>query len=107
MKVLIIKNVVSEGPGTILDFLKNNNISFRVVDAGLGELIPSLNTFSSIVIMGGPMAVYEMEQYPFLKDVASTIEKALKMNKKVLGICLGAQLIAYVLGAKVYRGHLV
>jgi GMP synthase-like glutamine amidotransferase len=82
MKVLIIKNVVSEGPGTILDFLKNNNISFRVVEAGLGEPIPSLNTFSSIVIMGGPMGVYEMEQYPFLKDVASTIEKALKINKK-------------------------
>jgi GMP synthase-like glutamine amidotransferase len=105
MKVLIIKIVVSEGPGTILNFLKNRNISFRVVEAGLGEPIPSLNTFSSIVIMGGPMAVYEMERYPFLKNVASTIEKALKMNKKVLGICLGAQLIAYVLGAKVYRGH--
>jgi len=105
MNVLIIKNVVSEGPGTILEFLKGNNFHFRIVEAGIGEPIPSPDNFSSIVIMGGPMAVYEMEQYPFLKDVASTIEKALKMNKRVLGICLGAQLMAYVLGARVYQGH--
>jgi len=105
MNVLIIKNVVSEGPGTILEFLKGNNFHFRIVEAGIGEPIPSPDNFSSIVIMGGPMAVYEMEQYPFLKDVASTIEKALKMNKRVLGICLGAQLMAHVLGARVYQGH--
>jgi GMP synthase (glutamine-hydrolysing) len=104
MSVLIIKNVVSEGPGTITEFLKGNEIPFRIVEAGLGEPIPSLDNFSYVVIMGGPMAVYEMEQYPFLKDVGSTIEKAFKMNKKVLGICLGAQLMAHVLGARVYQG---
>ncbi len=105
MSVLIIKNIVSEGPGTILEFLKDNGIPFDIIEAGLGEKIPSPENFNSVVIMGGPMAVYEMEQYPFLKDVANTIERAFEMNKKVLGICLGAQLMAHVLGAKVYQGH--
>lgn len=104
MNVLIIKNMASEGPGTIAEFLKGNGIPFKIVEAGLGEALPKIEDFTSVIIMGGPMAVYEMEQYPFLKDVAFTIEESFKKNKKVLGICLGAQLMAHVLGARVYKG---
>lgn len=104
MGALIIKNIVTEGPGTILDFLKREGIDYKIVEAGLGEEIPSPDGFSHIVIMGGPMGVYEMENFPFLKDVALTIERAIRADKKVLGICLGAQLMAHVLGARVYPG---
>ena len=54
--------------------------------------------------MGGPMAVYEMDRYPFLKDEAKLIEQAIKAEKHVLGVCLGAQMLAHVLGARVYPG---
>lgn len=51
------------------------------------------------------MGVYEMDKYPFLKKVALAMEGALKRGIKVLGICLGAQLFAHVLGSKVYPGR--
>jgi len=54
--------------------------------------------------MGGPMAVYEMEQHPFLKQEAKLLRDAVSSNKAVLGVCLGAQMLAHVLGARVYPG---
>ncbi len=104
MMTLIVKNIPSEGPGTITEFLNLKGLPYRIVEASLGPL-PDINHYDALIVMGGPMAVYEMEQYPFLKDVAGLLEKAIKGNKRVLGICLGAQLIAHVLGARVYRGE--
>jgi GMP synthase-like glutamine amidotransferase len=103
MKTLIIKNIPSEGPGTIIEFLNLRGLPYRIVEASL-EPIPDIDEYDVLIVMGGPMAVYEMDRYPFLRDVAWVIEKAIKKNKRVLGICLGAQLIAHVLGAKVYKG---
>lgn len=55
-----------------------------------------------LVVLGGPIGVYEEDRYPFLKPEIALIEKRLKAGKPVLGICLGAQLMARALGAKVY-----
>ena len=104
MSVLIIKNTTSEGPGTIADHLRDAPLTYFVRDLEAGEPLPDLDDFSHLVIMGGPMAVYEMHRYPFLINEALLIDKAIKANKHVLGICLGAQMIAHMLGAKVYRG---
>jgi GMP synthase-like glutamine amidotransferase len=104
MSVLIIKNTASEGPGTIQDFLRDAPLTYFVRDLEAGESLPDLDDFSHLVIMGGPMAVYEMHRYPFLINEALLIDKAIKANKHVLGVCLGAQMIAHVLGARVYHG---
>jgi GMP synthase-like glutamine amidotransferase len=104
MSVLIIKNTASEGPGTIQDFLRDAPLTYFVRDLEAGESLPDLDDFSHLVIMGGPMAVYEMHRYPFLINEALLIDKAIKANKHVLGVCLGAQMIAQVLGARVYHG---
>ncbi len=104
MNVLIIKNIASEGPGTIEDFLRANKHPHSIVDLNKGESAPSLEGFTHVVIMGGPMAVYEMDRHPWLRDEAKLIEQAIKEQKHVLGICLGAQMVAHVLGAKVYAG---
>jgi GMP synthase (glutamine-hydrolysing) len=104
MSVLIIKNAASEGPGTIQDFLREAPLTYFVRDLEAGESLPDLDDFSHLVIMGGPMAVYEMHRYPFLINEALLIDKAIKANKHILGICLGAQMIAHVLGARVYHG---
>lgn len=93
-----------EGPGTIGDYLQRLKLPSHTVDLSKGEPIPELEQFSHLLIMGGPMAVYEMERFPFLKEEADLIERALRADKPILGICLGSQMIAHVLGAKVYPG---
>ncbi len=105
MKTLIIKNTPLEGPGTITEFLTRHTIDYRTIEAGIGEEIPSLDGYKYLIVMGGPMAVYEMDKYPFLKKVALSMEEALKRGIKILGICLGAQLLAHILGSRVYPGE--
>ena len=104
MPVLIIKNIASEGPGTIEDFLKREEISFRVVELGLGEVPPALEKFDTLIVLGGPMGVYEMERYPQLLAGSRIIREAINRDMRVLGICLGSQMIAHCLGATVYPG---
>jgi GMP synthase-like glutamine amidotransferase len=104
MNVLIVKNVSSEGPGTIGDHLRTANVPFACVDLEQGHSLPAIDAFTHLIIMGGPMAVYEMDRTPYLRDEAGFIEQAVKAGKHVLGVCLGAQMLAHVLGARVYPG---
>lgn len=104
MHVLIIKNVFSEGPGTIEDHLRTKRIPNTQIDLSIGDAAPNLDAFSHMVVLGGPMAVYEMHKYPYLITEALLIDRAIKAGKPVLGVCLGAQMVANVLGAKVYPG---
>ena len=105
MHVLIIKNVFSEGPGTIADYLSVEKIPYSICDLSIGDTVPAPDSFTHLVIMGGPMAVYEMHHYSYLVEEARLIKAAIKANKHVLGVCLGAQMVAHVLGAKVYPGQ--
>lgn len=104
MKTLIVKNISAEGPGTIEDHLRGTGAPFSIVDLNKGDALPSLDAFTHLVIMGGPMAVYELHLYEHLKQEAALIEGAIKAGKRVLGVCLGAQMLAHALGARVYPG---
>lgn len=108
MSVLIIKNIANEGPGTIEDFLKEKGMDYSIVDfSGCDSSeadIPDVRKFSHLVIMGGPMAVYESAGAPFLHFEVAMIRAFMLGKKPVLGICLGAQMIAYALKADVYAG---
>ncbi len=103
MSVLILKNIRTEGPGTIGDFLRENNIPYEVIEIE-NEPIPDTAMFDTLVIMGGPMSVNESDTYTFIKKEEELVRDFLKINKKILGICLGAQIMAKALGAKVYKG---
>lgn len=105
MQVLVIKNVFTEGPGTIADYLHAEKIPTTPCDLSMGDVLPDPGPFTHLLIMGGPMAVYEMDQYPYLKNEARLIEEAIKANKRILGVCLGAQMVAHALGARVYAGE--
>jgi GMP synthase (glutamine-hydrolysing) len=105
MNVLIIKNVFSEGPGTIEDHLRAASVPYSVIDLSIGDAAPSLDAVTHLVVMGGPMAVYEMHQYSYLVKEALFLNEAIRANKHVLGVCLGAQMLAHVLGARVYPGN--
>lgn len=67
------------------------------------QALPALDDFDWLLVMGGPMSVCEERDYPWLPDEKKLIRRAIEHNKTVLGICLGAQLIASALGARVYR----
>ena len=104
MGVLIIKNIKTEGPGTIEDFLRKEGMPFTIVELGSGETPPPLDKFTALIILGGPMGVYEIDKYPFLMTESRLIREAVNRDMKVLGICLGSQMIAHCLGAEVYPG---
>ncbi|MBF0553117.1 MAG: type 1 glutamine amidotransferase [Nitrospirae bacterium] len=101
MSVLIIKNIDSEGPGTIEDYIKEKSIPYRIVNIAR-EPAPDTDGFDTLVIMGGPMSVNDGDDY--LSKEEDLVRLFIGKGKKVLGICLGSQMIAKALGAKVYKG---
>ncbi|MBM4338499.1 MAG: type 1 glutamine amidotransferase [Deltaproteobacteria bacterium] len=103
MNVLIIKHAEIEGPGLIGDLLVQGKIPYQMIELYLNTPLPKPEGFSHIVILGGPMNVYEEDQYPFLRNEDIFIKEAIQRGRAILGICLGAQLIAKALGAKVFK----
>jgi len=103
-KALIITHVESEGPGTLGDFLTSQNIDVERVKLYEGEILPEdpLN-YDTIITMGGPMGVYDDARYPFLREEIGFLRKVIEANVPLLGICLGAQLIALACDAPVKK----
>ncbi|MBN2255616.1 MAG: type 1 glutamine amidotransferase [Deltaproteobacteria bacterium] len=94
-KVLVFLHVEAEGPGTLGDFLDSFGIRVKKVRLYEGENLPSDGLkYDAIITMGGPMNVDEDDRYPFLKKEVAFLKKAVTANVPILGICLGAQLIA-------------
>ncbi|MCH8567552.1 MAG: type 1 glutamine amidotransferase [Balneolales bacterium] len=99
-----LQHVAFEGLGCIETWAKNNGHSLSSTKFFEEDTLPGLNDFDWLIIMGGPMGVYEENQYPWIKAEREFILKAIEARKTVIGICLGSQLIASALGAKVYPG---
>ena len=76
-----------------------------LLDTALRRCLPQAEFAAALVVMGGPMGVSEQQRFPFLLDEQRLIEKSLKEDKPVLGICLGSQLLASTLGAEVRKGE--
>jgi GMP synthase (glutamine-hydrolysing) len=103
MSVLIIKNIAAEGPGTIEIFLRDNGIPCRIVE-GYREALPSADDFEVLIMLGGPMSVNETDIYPYIAAEEGLVREFIERGKKVFGVCLGAQIMAKALGAKVFPG---
>ncbi len=97
-----IQHVPYEGIGYIDEWVRENRCNLSVTKMYEEHVFPSLETFDLLVIMGGPMGAYNEDIYPWLKGEKEFIRQAIDADKPVLGICLGSQLIADVLGARVY-----
>jgi GMP synthase (glutamine-hydrolysing) len=103
--VLVVQHVACETLGTIEHSLPAQSLASFFVRVYEGDEMPSeLGDTAGLIVMGGPMSVYESDRLPHLKLEMRLIESALKAERPVLGICLGSQLLAHVLGSKVYAG---
>ncbi len=103
LRIHYLQHVPFEKPARIATWARRQGHTFKGSGLYRGEPLPSLADFDWLVIMGGPMSVHDEGLYPWLTDEKKLIERAIKARKRILGVCLGAQLLADVLGAKVYR----
>ncbi len=104
MKVAVLQHIHCETLGTIADALDAKGVEANYVRSFEGDKIPSdLGDSRGLIVMGGPMGVYEQDLHPFLREELQLIESALRSERPVLGVCLGSQLLAAALGAQVKK----
>ena len=105
-KVLFIQHGDVDKPGLVAEVLAELSIELCVVHPYAGEPLPlDASSFDGLVLGGGGQSAYEVELYPYLESDCGLVRSALASQKPVLGLCLGAQLIARALGAKVQRAE--
>lgn len=104
MRLHWLQHVPFEGLGTIEDWAEQRDFDITCTRLYEDAALPDVDDFDWLIIMGGPMGVFDYNDHPWLTDEKEFIELAIDEEKTVLGICLGAQLMADVLGAKVYPG---
>jgi GMP synthase (glutamine-hydrolysing) len=102
MKLHFLQHVPFEDIAHIQNWADRRSITVSKTALYSGDQFPFIDDFDVLVVMGGPMNIYQHRQFPWLTPEKLFIEKAISASKPVLGICLGAQLIADVAGAKVY-----
>jgi GMP synthase (glutamine-hydrolysing) len=101
LKALIIQHTEATPPGTTVEWLLQNNIPYNIHFFS-SQIIPS-NDYDLIFICGGGMNVDEEEKFPWLTLEKQFIKKMINEKKKIIGLCLGAQLLAESLGGKVFK----
>lgn len=102
MNVHYLQHVAFEGLGSIEDWVRRGGHTLGATHFYRGDPLPAVDAVDLLVVMGGPMNIYEEADHPWLVDEKRFIEQAIAAGRRVLGICLGAQLVADVLGARVY-----
>lgn len=103
MRIHSLQHVPFEDIGSMARDFHARGYSLSSTHWYRGDVMPAVSDFDALVVMGGPMGIYDEAIYPWLADEKILIKDAIAAGKIVLGICLGAQLIADVLGAKVTR----
>jgi GMP synthase-like glutamine amidotransferase len=103
MRIHYLQHVPFEDPANIVTWARRRGYSLTGTHLYNYEALPAMEEFDLLVIMGGPMNIYQEEEYPWLAAEKKFIKAAVAAGKAIIGICLGAQLIAAVLGGKVTK----
>lgn len=105
-KVLVFQHVASEPLGTLDPLLKKAGFRIRYVNfARAPRQVPSLDGYSALIVLGGPMNVDQIPEFPNLATEVALLQDALDRGMSILGICLGAQLLSRALGSHVKPDH--
>lgn len=107
MRIICFKHVPFEGPAAITDWAESRGHQLDCVNVYAGEILPGEDSYDMLLVMGGPMNIHEESRYPWLVPEKAAIRRAIDADKVVVGICLGAQLIADLLGGSVTPGEAV
>ena len=102
--LLALQHISCEPPAAFEDELRARGHDLVRVEVDEGEPVPDWREFAGIVVMGGPMGAYEDDAYPWLEAEKRLLAEAVRADVPVWGVCLGAQLLAAALGARVYPG---
>src|SRR5665213_1473810 len=103
LRIHYFQHVHFEGPGNIEEWCNKHGHSLTATKFYEDFKLPSLTDIDWLVIMGGPMSVNDEEEITWLAAEKQFIQKAIQAEKTIIGICLGAQLLADVMGSKVYQ----
>jgi GMP synthase (glutamine-hydrolysing) len=106
MRALVLQHIACEPPGVFEDVLLERGADIHRVELDEGEPLPDWREFDLIVAMGGPMSVNDEDEHPWLVDEKRLIREAVDAGIGFWGACLGVQLLASSLGARVYAGEL-
>jgi len=104
VRVLVLQHIACEPPGAFEDVLLERGASLHRVELDEGEPLPPLEGFGAIIAMGGPMSVNDEDEHPWLREEKALIADAVRTGVPYWGACLGVQLLASALGARVYAG---
>ncbi len=102
--VTVVQHLAFEDLGSFESALRQRGHAIEVLQAGVDDLSAAIRQAECLVVLGGPIGVYETEAYPFVLDEVEALRERLRARRPTLGICLGAQLMAAALGARVYPG---
>ena len=95
-RLLVIQHLEIEGPGLFYQIAKEREMNIEIFRMDLGDSLPKTNKYDLLLIMGGPMGVKDIgsTKYPWLKTERDYIKSELKKKTRIIGVCLGAQLLA-------------
>ena len=104
LSALVLQHIACEPPGAYEDVLRVRGIELERIELDEGDPLPDWREFDAIVAMGGPMSAGDDEALPWLTDEKRLIAEAVEAGTPFWGVCLGVQLLAASLGARVYQG---
>jgi GMP synthase-like glutamine amidotransferase len=102
-RISCFQHIDCEGPGTLADILRSKGAVIQILKTYRGEEIPE-DLGDALIVLGGPMGVYDEEEHPWMAQELAAIRRCLNAKIPVLGICLGAQMLAHLAGGRVYKG---
>ena len=103
--LLVLQHIACEPPAAFEDQLRSRGLELVRVELDEGERLPDWRDFAATIVMGGPMGAYEDDAHSWLEEEKRQIGEAARAGHPIWGVCLGAQLLAGALGARVYPGE--